>query len=829
MIKLVKLNKYFNRFKRNQIHVINNTSLEFGSVGLVALLGESGSGKTTLLNAIGGLDKVNRGSIFVDGKKLNSISGSRTDTLRNKYIGYIFQNYNLVEEMSVFENVEIALKMIGVRNKTERARRVNYVLKQVGLYRFRYRLVTALSGGQRQRVGIARALVKDPDIIIADEPTGNLDSANTIEIMNIIKTISKTKLVILVTHETKIAEFFATRIITLEDGKIVSDQDNTHEKELDYRIDQNIYLRDLPNHKRATFNDSEINIYSDSSANIQATIVVKNNNIYLQTNNGKNIETISNDSMIKLVDAHYSAIKEGDHQDEFDLKSVYQKKYKVRYKSVFTILGSLRFGFRKIGSYSKLKKVLMVGFVITSMIILFSLSRIMGAITHDDEQFVNNYSEYLTYKNSAISNDDLKAISEVDGVEYVLLGNSIVSFNLNLDRYSQVAYSYNYNKILGAIVKPELLDSSTIIAGRVAENPNEIVVDLLTFKKLKTEFNDPLTYSGYLNIEDYLGIEFNIGDYSHDYLSYRVVGVSDTKSPVIYLDSSQYNNLIYFDTLLNGVDKTIGGNEFGGFQPESSEAIEYLDAKLASNITIKKGRWPDNDNEVLINYDQSYTYELNKTYSDLTFAGSHLKVVGYYEAGADHYNPALKYVNSNMIFRRSLQQANSLTIYSPDKLTSSTALLEAGYQVIDNYQNDYDIFLTKNSEAINSQLVFMLVAIVIAILEVFLIMRASFLTRIKEIGVYRAIGMKKREMYKMFFGEITIITFTYGLFGILLMCFIINQLINSYFANDYVLTPWLVVLTLLIIYVINLVFGLLPVFLTLRKKPAAILARNDVQ
>ena len=212
MIRIEKIDKYFNRFKKNKIHVINNTSLEFGNKGLVALLGPSGSGKTTLLNVIGGLDKVRKGNIYINDKKITKRLQGHIDKIRNLNIGYIFQDYKLIEDMSVYDNVALVLKMIGIKDKKEIERRVLYVLDKVGMLRYKRRPCNMLSGGERQRVGIARAIAKNPSIIIADEPTGNLDSKNSVEIMNIIKAISKDKLVILVTHETNLAKFYASRI-----------------------------------------------------------------------------------------------------------------------------------------------------------------------------------------------------------------------------------------------------------------------------------------------------------------------------------------------------------------------------------------------------------------------------------------------------------------------------------------------------------------------------------------------------------------------------------------------------------------------------------------
>ena len=209
MIEIKNLNKYFNKGRKNEIHVIDNTSLTLPDKGLVALLGESGCGKTTMLNAIGGLDTVRSGSIFINGQKISGHNVHAIDKIRNLSVGYIFQDYKLIDDISVFDNVALALKMVGIKDKNEIKVRVEYVLDKVGILRYRYRPAATLSGGERQRVGIARALVKNPDIILADEPTGNLDSKNSVEVMNIIKRISMDRLVILVTHERNLAEFYS--------------------------------------------------------------------------------------------------------------------------------------------------------------------------------------------------------------------------------------------------------------------------------------------------------------------------------------------------------------------------------------------------------------------------------------------------------------------------------------------------------------------------------------------------------------------------------------------------------------------------------------------
>ena len=221
MIKIEKVNKYFNRYRKNQIHVIDNTSLTLEDTGLTALLGPSGSGKTTLLNVIGGLDKVGKGKIYINNQKITSKFSYKVDKIRNLNIGYIFQDYKLVENLSVYDNVALSLKIIGIKDKKEIDKRVTYVLEKVGMYRYRKRPANMLSGGERQRVGIARAIVKNPNIIIADEPTGNLDPYNSENVFTSLLELVRNKnmTAFIATHNPILAGKM-DRQIALVDGKL---------------------------------------------------------------------------------------------------------------------------------------------------------------------------------------------------------------------------------------------------------------------------------------------------------------------------------------------------------------------------------------------------------------------------------------------------------------------------------------------------------------------------------------------------------------------------------------------------------------------------------
>ena len=204
------------------VHALKGIDLEFRENEFVAILGHSGCGKTTLLNIIGGLDQYTSGDLVINGKSTKNFTDGDWDTYRNYSIGFVFQSYNLIPHQTVLSNVELALTLSGVAPAERRARAID-ALKKVGLGEQIYKKPNQMSGGQMQRVAIARALVNDPDILLADEPTGALDSDTSVQIMNILKEISEDKLIIMVTHNPDLAEAYASRIIRIKDGLIVGD------------------------------------------------------------------------------------------------------------------------------------------------------------------------------------------------------------------------------------------------------------------------------------------------------------------------------------------------------------------------------------------------------------------------------------------------------------------------------------------------------------------------------------------------------------------------------------------------------------------------------
>ena len=206
------------------VHALKGVSIEFRSCEFVSILGQSGCGKTTLLNIIGGLDRYTDGDLFINGKSTKTYKDKDWDNYRNHSVGFIFQSYNLIPHQTVLSNVELALTLSGVP-AAERRKRAEEALKKVGLGDQLNKKPNQMSGGQMQRVAIARALVNDPEILLADEPTGALDSDTSVQIMELLKEISKDRLVIMVTHNPELAKRYSTRIVRLLDGNITDDTD----------------------------------------------------------------------------------------------------------------------------------------------------------------------------------------------------------------------------------------------------------------------------------------------------------------------------------------------------------------------------------------------------------------------------------------------------------------------------------------------------------------------------------------------------------------------------------------------------------------------------
>ena len=829
MVELKNVDKYFNRRRRNEIHIINNTTLSLENNGLVAILGQSGSGKTTLLNTIGGLDKVNKGKIYINGKKITHRSSHTVDKIRNLNIGYIFQDYKLIEYMTVFDNVAISLRMQGLKNKKEIEKRVNYVLNAVNMYRFRNRPCGMLSGGEKQRVAIARAIVKNPSILLADEPTGNLDSKNSIEIMNILKAISKEKLVILVTHEDELAKFYATRVIEVRDGTVVNDYENTSAESLEYRLDNRIFLQDFPRIESYEKNGLKINIYSDETNknNLEIKLVIKNGNIYIKTDNRK-VEVVDDNSAIELIDDHYKKIDKSIYENfNYNIDSVSEHKFKPRYSSIYGIFKSLRTGFKRISSYTPIRKVLLVGFFISAMFLLYGISNIAGMNNVKESDFITTDPNYLYIDTAKISVDDFEKYEKMDDVEYAVPGDGKITFQLKIDDYYQVSkFQFDFTGSVGDINK---ISSEDIVLGRMPENEYEIVVDKKVVNDMLNGMFSTFSYMGIKDAGELLNRTLQIENMK----DFKIVGFVDKNYGSIYVNKNILINILHNQTTNN----TMGGITSAFAKTETddmnTQGVATSDVQIADynlykdDLTITKGREPTNDYEVIVNKTNSDSMKLNKEI-DAKVNDKKLKVVGYYDSKT---NSNAYYVNNNTIKYDVITKSNGMMIYPKNKAEVYDKLKnEYKINVVDQYEKDKDNYISNRKETTKNSMIFAIIILAISLIEIYLMIRSSFLSRIKEVGILRAIGIKKSDIYRMFTGEVFAITTIASMPGVALMTYILYELSKVKYINKvYLINSKIVGICIISIYAFNIIVGLLPLYKVLRKTPASIIARQDLE
>ena len=807
MITLNNVDKYFNKNKKNEIHVINHVSLNLEDNGLVALLGPSGCGKTTMLNCIGGLDKIKKGSIYINNSKVSSKCSYKVDKIRNLNVGYIFQDYKLIDNISVYDNVALVLKMIGIKDKKEIKKRVEYVLDKVGMLRYKRRPAGMLSGGEKQRVGIARALVKDPNIILAEEPTGNLDSKNSLEIMKIIKAISKDRLVILVTHEQNLARFYASRIIEIKDGTIIKDYKNDNIDELDYKIDNSFYLKDFKYNNKLKEDNLDIDVYSNNKEKVKLDIVLKNGNIYIKSNTSQKIEIVEDNSSIEFIDAHYKKIDKSDIENlEFDFKNIIDNNIKKKYSSIFNPLTLLIQGFKRVFDFSILKKILLIGFLISGMFIMYSVSTISSTFNIKDEDFVSINRNYLTVKKNNLSVNEYLEYENLDSINYILPGDSLVNFKFTVNDYYQT-YRNNAN-LSGSLSDISMIQEDNLILGRMPNNDYEVVVDKKAIENMLNN-EETLKMSGIVDYSYLLDRVINIDNMN----DFKVVGIVDLKSPSIYVSENNFINILYNSKENN--DESI--------DESNSYLLDYT--LYQDKIELKQGRMPNNDYEVIVNVSNKESMPLDKQINEKV-NGVKLTVVGYFSSKYD-YNFYL--VNNNTIKYDLITSKKDLTIYSNDKNKTMNDFRKLNLNIKDSYEYSKASYKESLRESNTNTLLVSGIMLLISLIEMFLMIRSSFLSRVKEIGILRAIGVKKIDIYKMFYGEIFAIITLASVPGLLFMAYVLNILSGIKFLSKmFLINPLIIIIAIVFVYLFNLIVGLVPVFNVVRKTPASILARHDL-
>ena len=712
--------------------------------------------------------------------------------------------------MSVYDNVSIVLKMFGIKDKEEIQKRVEYILTRVGMYRYRYRPFSMLSGGERQRVGIARALVKNPDIILADEPTGNLDSKNTIEIMNIIKSISKEKLVVLVTHEVDLAKFYATRIIEILDGSVVKDYKNDKQDDLDYRVDNKFYLKDFKYQESNHDNNINIEMYSDTKEKLNLIIVFKNGNIYIKNKDSDKLEVVDSNSNIEFVNDNYKKIDRSIFEKySFDFNNIINNNLKLKYSSIFNIFSLIKYGFEKVFSYSFLKKLLLVGFFLSSLFTTYAISNALGILDVKDSEFVQTNKNYLILETAKNKYDDYREWEQLESVNYLLPGDSFVEIPIKTELFYQTANMGNAFELNGSLSSVKMITSNDIVYGRMPENENEIVIDKIIFDNLKQ-----LKMIGIYDAERMVGL--SAGDSNANYF-FTITGIVDLESPSIYAYESEFMKILKL--FKQKESKFV-------YDDESSEVLDYSIYEEVYGLKIVKGHAPKEDYEVVVNESLKDTFKLNKYINEVKINDKKLKVVGYYTSKKD---VNVYFVSSNTANIDLITSNKNIIIYSNNKEETINEFLADKKYVKDVYTYDREVYLESIKESVKSSLIVAGIMLAISLIEIILMVRSSFLSRKKEVGIFRAIGVKKTDIYKMFSSESFAITTLASVPGVLLMSYIIFMIKDiPYIGNSYMMNYGVILICIIFLYLFNIIIGLIPVFNTVRKTPASILSSHEV-
>ncbi len=837
MIKLNKVNKYYNKKKSNEIHVINNVTLTLPEKGLVCFFGPSGCGKTTLLNAIGGLDSVESGIITFNDVVVEKYNAKKWDEIRSEKVGYIFQNYGLIEDISVAKNLELVLTMLGV-DTAEAATRIEYALKAVGMEKYKKRKAKQLSGGQQQRVAIARALVKSPDVVIADEPTGNLDEKNTTQIMNIIKKISEECLVVLVTHERRLADFYGDRIIEILDGKIINDRDNKtgNLKELVANQDRNIYLKE---YNKEEIRNREVNInyfFQDKKEQLKLNVIYRNNTFYIASSD-KNIpiKFIEENDEIKIQDTHKPVItKKALESFEYHLPKL--KKHRSR--NVVKLKDTLKMAFSYINTLQTKQKLLLFTMFLSAILVVLSFATFTKATEVVESEFLNSdrrMIEVLPNKRLMIG-DLTKMQAELQVERFYNGGYDQIIDSFQFDLFEQTTntmiYLYPYH-----VISKKLLEEEDYIYR--LEGEEGIVIDKWIIDKLAAEdifgYNMLLQAGGAVNKQEdykkYLGLTctksgMDIG---------KIVGICDTNNPNIYADDGLINLLTIQSLRVYDKLYSTGGNI--DFSTSNLYMVNYLDnldiveyktlegdINTTNNLELK-------DKEILLqeDYYEAIKGSLAGNKDKIKFSDYdqvEYTILGTYELK----NEALVVVeNVDSMLLDIYASTGTVSFLTNEKELAKQYLEEESMNFVDNYQNDFESYMATKTRTTTTLLVFSLIMVVTSLIFLYFLMRSRLITRVYEIGIYRALGIKKVDVYKTFVSEVLLLTLFSSMIGYVLGSIALSNLSTKLIFSSFISYNWfLAIIALVFIWAVNFTVGLLPIGKLLRKTPAEIISKYDI-
>ena len=841
MLELKKISKVYKleNFKQKALDTI---SINFRNCEFVSILGPSGSGKTTLLNIIGGLDNYTSGDLIINGISTKKYNDRDWDTYRNHKIGFVFQSYNLITHQTVLSNVELALTLSGVKSK-ERKKRAKDALKKVGLIEHINKKPNQLSGGQMQRVAIARALVNNPDILLADEPTGALDSKTSVQIMNLLKEVAKDRLVIMVTHNSDLAEKYSTRIIDLKDGEI--------------KGDTNPYNKSDENNE--TTKDKKTNM------NFLTALSLSLNN--LMTKKGRTILTAFAGSIgiigIALILSLSSGVQNYINRVQEETLTSYPLMIEDNSVDLTSVMTEQMDKLKKDENTKQSNKIYSNNMMTDTLSIMSSkvqsnnLKSFKEYIEKNKE--INKYTTSIDYK----YNIELQLYkSDIEDKIVKVNPNTILSTMGITDM--QASY-FMFKDVFSEIIDNDELNNQMyeIVSGRMPKNYNEVV--LVVDKN--NRISDYVLYA--LGLKD----QQELKDMFEKVRKGEKVVTTDT--------SYEYSELIglKFKLLLN----TDYYEKVNGLWIDKSEDEEFLREKLkdSEEITIVGIIKPNKDSAVTsstlggILYTDSLEKHVLKKVEDSQIVkeqkqNPEINIITGLEFSDEEFNindlsfeqqmylsslnqeelaeVITKYKESySLTYEKVLEKLGSIDLDNPSGIYIYAKDFESK-DAIKNIINDYNEQQRKNSKEANvinyNDVVGMLmssvtdivdiisyvlisfvsISLVVSSIMIGIITYISVLERTKEIGILRAIGASKKDVSRVFNAETLIIGFTSGMFGILITVLLnipINIIIKKLTGVSNITQLPLngAIILIMISVILTIIAGLIPAKLASKKDP----------
>ncbi len=685
MIKLSNLDKYYNKGRQNQVHAVDNISMTLPDSGMIAFFGKSGCGKTTLLNMIGGLDKASSGSVLIDEKRIHPDA----DVERNLNVGYIFQNYNLSARMSVFDNVAASLRLCGVTDENEIEQRVLAALDCVDMAKFRKRLPTALSGGQQQRVAIARAIVKNPSLILADEPTGNLDEQNTVMVMDLLKAISRERLVLLVTHEAHLVDSYCDKVIGIADGKVFEERENTVTEGYKGKKTNEVYLGDM-NREITTDGEFTFEYYGEhDSKPTKLRIISSGGTYYISADEGIKLKLADNSSELIVHEGKYvEKSKEEPKQLPEVLKAPLIRTKKAG--RMYGFKGAVKSGYNSnFAKKRKRKKLLIAGMICFSMVMVFFCAA-FGTEIYNFNQVEHSYNSHTVAVNTtAMSEEQAREIVANGDAEIYTVERNYNNYSPNIHKHFNFSFGsfetsrYYYDTGVANAnihVLPErMVENRKVLAGTSKlENETDIVITATLADQLietanlsnVSTYRDILyavvTDGGYYykggGYMDY-AVDMDMG-YVNSLSAYRVVGIVDGVDEELFFDDYIYLQRVISN--LYGISKNfisdIEHSEIDLPEPEKG-SIYILGNSFGDieklNIGSKSFKIAGSFN-VPISKEELSNYSLNSRGYDITEG---VEVFMAYRYGISNYEEWVMYRNGGnddkMLYEQFLKDVNN--------------------------------------------------------------------------------------------------------------------------------------------------------------------------